>query len=58
MCHYVWFSGSKAWDRVYKSDRFGLEKGIIYRGSGQSINNLVQNRLLCPGSILEKENRT
>ena len=31
----VWFSSSLLWDRVYKSESFGLEPGIIFQDTDQ-----------------------
>ena len=37
-------SSSLLWDRVYKSERLGLEQGIIFQETDQLVEDLIQTR--------------
>ena len=37
---WVWFSSSLLWDRVYKSESWGLEQGIIFQETDQLVEDL------------------
>ena len=37
----VWFLSSLLWDRVYKSESLGLEKGIIFQETGEFVEDFV-----------------
>ena len=37
---WVWFSSSLLWDRVYKSESWGLEQGIIFKETDQLVEDL------------------
>ena len=40
----VWFSSSLLQDRVYKSERLGLEQGIIFQETDQLVEDFIQTR--------------
>ena len=37
----VWFSSSLLWDRVYKSESLGPEKGIIFQETDQLVEDFT-----------------
>ena len=37
----VWFSRSLLWDRVYKSERLGLEEGIVFQETDQLVEDFM-----------------
>ena len=37
----VWFSSSLLWDRVYKSERLGLEEGIIFQETDELVEDFI-----------------
>ena len=37
----VWFSSSLLWDRLYKSERLGLEEGIIFQETDELVEDFI-----------------